>query len=491
MPRPLLYEINTRSWLRELSETLSRRVELGSVPETEFDFWEQMGFTHLWLMGVWTTGPLTRQRYLRSPDTRERLRQVLPDWREEDVSGSPYAIAEYAVPPALGGEGGLQTFREKLRARGIRLLLDFIPNHVGLDHEWVTKHPEFFVQSPTAAPDSFLWQTASGARWLAHGKDPYFPAWNDTVQLDFRRADTRAAVLGELRSVAARCDGVRCDMAMLLLDDVFSRNWQALVSPETPADGEFWAEAMASVKRPGFTLIAEAYWDLEARLQSLGFDFTYDKRVTDFVVGRNPAGLQAHLLSKHDDFLRRSVHFLENHDEPRIAGRLSPIEQRAAAFLVLTLPGMCLLHQGQLTGARIHASVHLSRRPSEPADAELATFYSRLLSALRRTAIGRGTGEWLRPVPVSAEDETAQNIVAVCWSDGWPAFDLAAVNLSPNRSRCRVRWPDDRRKTRGYRVSDRLDDSNQVDLIEFDAGRQILLELPGFAAQLLHGEPAL
>jgi glycosidase len=487
----LLYEINTRCWLRELSASLSRPIDLGSVPEAEFDFWEQTGFTHLWLMGVWTTGPLTRRQYLQSPDTSDRLRQVLPDWREEDVSGSPYAVAAYTVPPALGGERGLQTFREKLRARGIRLLLDFIPNHVGLDHEWVTNHPEFFVQSPVAAPESFRRQTASGPRWLAHGKDPYFPAWNDTVQLDFRRADTRAAVLGELHSVAGRCDGVRCDMAMLLLDDVFARNWRTFVPPETPAAGEFWAEAIASVKKPDFIFVGEAYWDLEARLQSLGFDYTYNKRVTDFLVGRNPAELQGHLLDKGNDFLRRSVHFLENHDEPRIAGRLTPSEHRAAAFLVLALPGICLLHQGQLTGARIHSSVHLSRRPSEPADSELAAFYSRLLSSLRRTAIGRGTGELLRPVPVSSEDETARNIVAVRWSDGAPAFDLAAVNLSPNPSRCRLKLPNDRRKTRGCRVSDWLDGSSRVDWIGFDADHTTLLELPGFAAQLLRCEPAL
>src|SRR5205823_1016840 len=152
--------------------------------------------------------------------------EVVPDWTEADIAGSPYAIGDYEVPAALGGEAGLQFFRQTLQARGLKLLLDFVPNHLGLDHPWVNERPELFVQSPAAIPDAFQQQTPGGTRWLAHGKDPYFPGWTDTVQLDYRRADTRAAMAELLLKIADRCDGVRCDMAMLVLNDIFNKTWQ-------------------------------------------------------------------------------------------------------------------------------------------------------------------------------------------------------------------------------------------------------------------------
>jgi hypothetical protein len=105
--------------------------------------------------------------------------------------------------------------------------------------------------------------------------------------------------------------------------------------------------------------------------------------------------------------------------------------------------------------------------------------------------MARGTGELLQPAPMSPEEQTARNIVAVRWSDGTPAFDLAAVNLSPDRSRCRLMLPEARPKTKRYRVHDWLNDSARVKRIDLDASRSILLELPGFAAPLLHYEPEL
>src|SRR5688572_16524312 len=430
MPRRLIYEINTRCWLREVSQQTGQALHLGSIPNAEFERWSRLGITDVWLMGVWTTGPRARACYLDQPDTARHLRDVLPDWRDGDVPGSPYAVANYQVPVALGGEEGLQVFRERLHQRGMMLILDFVPNHLGLDHPWVTDRPDLFVQGSANPREAFNLETTLGHRWLAHGKDPYFPAWVDTAQLDFRRADTRAAVIEELKSVADRCDGVRCDMAMLLLEDVFARTWAGHQVTGPMAIGEFWAEALAAVKRPEFTLMAEAYWDLEERLQQLGFDLTYDKRVTDFVVERRPTELSRHLLGKSTEFRRRSVHFLENHDEPRIAGRLSLAEHRAAALLVLALPGVCLLHEGQLTGARIRASVHLSRRPDEPINHDIAAMYEGLLAAVASSAIGRGQGQFLRLEPVLPGDATSENLVVILWPVEGEAFDLVVVNLS-------------------------------------------------------------
>ena len=365
MACPLLYEVNTRCWLSWLSHRGGTPVTLANVPDMEFARWQKLGFTHIWLMGVWTTGSRAREEALRHSELRKAYDQVLPGWREADVAGSPYAIGDYQVPPALGSEAGLTLFREKLRTRGMKLLLDFVPNHVGVDHSWVKERPELFVQSPAEVAGTFLAQVGPKRHWLAHGKDPYFAPWTDTVQLDYRCPDTRAAMTELLESIARRCDGVRCDMAMLVLNEVFGKTWERFPSTDGQSSAvEFWASATDAVKgaHPGFTFLAEAYWGLEERLQSLGFDYPYDKTLYDRLVSRDAAGVQCHLMAMSSESVAGSAHFLENHDEPRIASVLTPAEHRAAALLILGLPGMRFLHDGQLDGARVRTPVQLARR---------------------------------------------------------------------------------------------------------------------------------
>ncbi|HLP78896.1 MAG TPA: alpha-amylase family glycosyl hydrolase, partial [Candidatus Paceibacterota bacterium] len=198
----LAYEINTRCWLRELSERTSRRITLANVPESEFAEWQRLGFTHIWLMGVWTSGPRSRAVALAVDDLQKAYGCSLQTVRHTDVAGSPYAIAEYRVPEAMGGDSGLEQFRAKLRQHGLKLLLDFVPNHVGLDHPWLKERPELFVQSATAAVGCFEQETNEGWRFIAHGRDPFFPPWSDTAQLDYRNPATREATLQELLCVA-------------------------------------------------------------------------------------------------------------------------------------------------------------------------------------------------------------------------------------------------------------------------------------------------
>jgi glycosidase len=478
MPRRRIYEINTRCWLRELTSCHGRKVHLGTIPEEAFARWSRLGFTHIWLMGVWTTGPRARATYLGLPDTAGKLDEVLPDWTEADASGSPYAVAAYTVPDPLGGDAGLEVFRAELHRRGMRLILDFIPNHLGLDHPWVVEQPELFVLSIENAPGAFGQPTMAGPRWLAHGKDPYFPAWIDTVQLDHRRAETRAAVIEELRSVAKRCDGVRCDMAMLLLEEVFKRNWARYPISGARAIGEFWAEAIAAVKRPDFLFVAEAYWDLEERLLQLGFDLAYDKRVTDFVVERRPAALSNHLRNKTQEFLRRSVHFLENHDEARIAGRLSLAEHRAALALVLGIPGTALLHEGQLEGARLQAPVQLTRRPREAAIPEVASLYEELLTEWLRGSIGDGCGQCLEVEAVPGESDTSGNLVVAHWQTGESGFELVVVNLAGHLSRGRVRLPPDQSVGTLWSRTDPIASGWRSEWIQHPDGLGLVLEAP-------------
>ena len=259
-------------------------------------------------------------------------------------------VADYSVADSLGGAKALRKFRAELRRHDLKLVLDFIPNHVGVDHPWLTERPELFVRSPTRRPESFPVVHGGGTSWIAHGKDPYFPAWLDTAQLDYRFAATRAAMTETLRSIAEQCDGVRCDMAMLVLNDIFDKTWKDFPNGGSAPRGEFWAGAISAVKRrqPGFLFIAEAYWDVEPRLQELGFDYVYDKKFYDYLAARDYVALQRHVQEVAGRF--NPARFLENHDEPRIASLLTMPEQKAAAVLLLAQPGLRLLYDGQLAG---------------------------------------------------------------------------------------------------------------------------------------------
>ncbi|MEY2599297.1 MAG: hypothetical protein RLZZ142_1556 [Verrucomicrobiota bacterium] len=445
MAHPLLFEINARHWVSELSRAHGKPVDLASIPDRELDALAEVGITHLWLMGVWPTGPRSKAEALRHPDLRNAYSEAVPDWKESDVLGSPYAIAQLHVSPLLGGDPALASLRSRLAHRGIRLLLDFIPNHLGLDHPWVQSDPLLFVGSHAPFPDSFPVSLPNRTRFLAHGKDPYFPGWTDTVQLDYRRAQTRRAMTELLRAISKKCDGVRCDMAMLVLSEVFEKTW-AHVPCEDPCGeaGEFWREAIASIKKeePHFLFLAEAYWGLEGRLCELGFDYAYDKHLYDLLLHDRPWEVQPHLLGMGPENQRRA-HFLENHDEPRVANALGIAKHRAAAALILGLPGMRFLHDGQLQGLHRFARVQLARRATEPANSAVEELYGKLLPAFAKSGVGKGEALLLTPVRAWDYNPTAQCICTVLWQDpqNEDHFELLVVNLAPHRAQCRVVLP--------------------------------------------------
>lgn len=487
---PLLYELNARQWLRELSDRYGRQIDLTTVPEGELDAWADLGFTHIWLMGVWPTGPRSRAQALADPGLRRAYDDSLPGWGEGDVLGSPYAMSAAEVGAGLGGDAALAAFRARLRARGLRLLLDFIPNHLGLDHPWLRKQPDLFVRSDREFAGSFRCETRAGALFIAHGKDPYFPPWTDTAQLDYRRAATRAAMADLLVSIAERCDGVRCDMAMLVLEDVFARTWGHVANDEPARPGEFWAEAVSRIRsvRPDFLFLAEAYWGLESRLQGLGFDFTYDKTLYDLVMERRGVQAQGHVIAQPPALLATSAHFLENHDEPRVASKLDLDEHRAAALLVLGLPGMRFLHDGQLQGLRRFARIQLGRRAVEAEDPEIASLYRRLLTTLAVTCVGRGEGRVLPTRRAWSDNRSDESMVLAQWQDDERRFELVVVNLAPHRSQCYAPLSVRGLAAGSWRMTDRLGhEAYERDGEEMSA-RGLYLDVPPHAAQLFQFE---
>jgi hypothetical protein len=446
----LLYQLNTRILLGELGRAVGRPATLDDVPDALLEELARLGFEWVWFLGVWTTGAAGRAVSRSRTGWREGFLRDLPDLREEDITGSPFAIQAYDVAPEYGGDAALARLRARLARRGQRLLLDFVPNHVSPDHPWTRVHPEFFVegteQDLAAAPEN--WVRVDG-RVLAHGRDPYFPGWPDTLQLDYRRPGLRAAMREELSRVAARCDGVRCDMAMLVLPEVFLRTWGERGDGVAARDGApgpvepFWPEAIAQVKarQPEFLFLAEVYWDLEWTLQGQGFDYTYDKRLYDRLRNGDARAAREHLQADAA-FQARCARFLENHDEPRAAAVFGPEQERAAAVIAFLAPGMRFFHEGQLEGRKVHASMHLGRRPEEPPDGALRAFHERLLAVLARAEAHVGRWQLCACRPAWDGNPTWERFVAMAWDAGGRRL-LAAVNYGPTQAQCWTEVPFD------------------------------------------------
>ena len=438
MGYPFLFEVNARHWIAGLRARLGRGIDLGSVPEGEIDRWVGYGVTHIWLMGVWPTGPVSRGEALRHDGLVASYHEALPDWQEGDVMGSPYAVESVRVDEFLGGDLGLERFRKRLNQRGVSLVLDFVPNHLGRDHAWLKTHPERFVGASEAFEGSFRVETATGDRFLAYGKDPFFAGWTDTVQVEYRSREAREAMLGILEAIAGRCDGVRCDMAMLVLSDVFARTWGHLPYEGLCAEGEFWEVAIERVRKrkPGFLFLAEAYWGMEERLSAAGFDYAYDKTLYDRLVHDDAAGAVAHILGMGGMNARRA-HFLENHDEPRAAGLIGLERLKSALLMSFGLPGMRFLHDGQVEGFRRFARIQLGRRAEEETDSRRVGIYREMFLALGESLIGNSRAQVLAATPAWEGNESYRATVIVLWGEG-ERRDLVVVNLASHEAQCRV-----------------------------------------------------
>ncbi len=451
---PVIYEINTWVWLGELGNEYGDSITLANIPPGELDAIAEVGADAIWFMGVWERSPEGIRISSQDANLQADFQRALPDYRPEDNVGSPYCVRQYRVDEHLGGPEGLAAARRELARRGLGLILDFVPNHIAPDHPWVIQHPEYLVlgsgEDLRRAPNEFF---DAGGKVIAHGRDPYFPPWRDVVQINAFNAGLRAAVIDTVGGIAAQCDGVRCDMAMLLISDIFARTWGSLAGPRPHT--EYWADVISAVKRehPDFRFIAEAYWDLEWTLQQQGFDYCYDKRLYDRLEHDGAESVQGHLQAGLD-YQNRLVRFIENHDEPRAAATFSPEKQRAAAVVITTTPGAKLFHEGQFEGRKVRVPVFLARRPAEPVDGSLQAFYRRLLGATR--GLGLLQGEWqLCAVNGWPDNQSCRNIMAWTWRQA-DKRTLVAVNLSDRQSQALVQlpWPVSDRQS--WRLTDLL-----------------------------------
>lgn len=436
----VVYEINTLVWLGELSVRYGRRVALGDVPGEVWDEVARPGVDTVWLMGVWERSPAGLGIALRDDRLLASFRDALPDLTPADIAGSPYCVRNYVVDESLGGPEGLAAARAELAARGVRLILDYVPNHVAPDHPWLTERPGCLVRGTpddlARAPDAFL---EAGGQVYARGRDPYFAPWPDVVQLNAFSEELRTAAVDTLAAIGDQADGVRCDMAMLLMNDVFAKTWGDRAG-QAPAE-DFWPYVVPRVRarHPGLLFVAEAYWDLEWDLQQQGFDHCYDKRLYDRLVHEDAGSVRRH-LGADLGYQRRLVRFLENHDELRAAATMTGGRERAAAVAVATLPGATLWHEGQFEGRRVRPPVFLSRRPQEPADTSLHDFYDRLVTTVAPVR----EGDWrLLTCTGWPDNDTHHNLLAWSWTTGGERY-FVVINYSdrPAQGQVPLPWTD-------------------------------------------------
>jgi glycosidase len=488
MRYPSLYQINTRVWLTEKAAILGRRATLDDISDADLDDLAGKGFDWIWLLSVWQTGAMGRAVSRSHPDWRRGFEKTLPDLREEDIAGSGFAITAYRVADSLGGDDALARLRRRMHDRGLKLMLDFVPNHVALDHPWLNDHPDYLIEGSeeklAREPGNYIrLKTKKGERIFAHGRDPYFAGWPDTLQLNFGNPLLQGAQTQELLSIARRADGVRCDMVMLLLPEVFERTWGIRPAP-------FWADAIARVKKenPDFLLLAEVYWDLEWVLQQQGFDYTYDKRLYDRLRSAAAAPVRDHLRAPLD-FQKRSARFLENHDEPRAAAVFPADQHEAAAVITYFAPGLRFFQQGQFEGRRVHVSPHLVRAPVENPDPGLHGFYQKLREALSRPLCRDGAAwQLLHCVAAWPGNPTHEGFVAFAWNGG--ARHIACVNYAPHQAQCYARVPWSDMQGRSYVLRDMLSpaayERDGNDLLQ----RGLYLDLPAWGYHVFRVQQA-
>ncbi|QEE17082.1 alpha-amylase family glycosyl hydrolase [Promethearchaeum syntrophicum] len=415
----IIFEINTWPWLNQLSHKKDHPITLENIPKIIFDKYFDL-YDTIWLMGVWKRSQKSKFIASTHRGLLSDYKHALSDFSIDDVIGSPYAIYEYNVDPNLGGNIGLKIFYKELKSRNKNLILDFVPNHLSRDNPWRESHPEYFIQGSEVDSQinpTMFFKTKN--KIFAHGKDPYFPAWTDTLQVNPFSIEFRIQVIETLSKIAKNCDGVRCDMAMLLTNSVFQKTWGLYAGK--PLKKEFWVEVISEIKKkyPDFLFIAEVYWDMEWELIHQGFDFCYDKRLYDRLLHRPIGEIKGHLQAelKYQNHL---VRFIENHDEERAITSFGLDKSLAAAMITLTLPGCSLVHYGQDLGLSIKLPVQLGRYPPEPPNKEIQKIYADFIKVLTRNIFSNANWNFV---------ETNNPLIFYYWKDQSTYF-LVICNYS-------------------------------------------------------------
>ena len=343
-----LYQIHLRQFMNQNSYNTSFN-NLRQFPIKFLDYLEALNFQYLWLMGIWQLPKDSRQRDF----SLQPLMNI--GWKPEDIISSVFAIEDYTIDQSLGTIEDYLFLKNEANKRGIKIILDFIPNHFGYYSTLTTTNPELFLKQNNI---------------LQNGKDPNYPAWIDTAQVDYSQESTREFMISKLVNISEICDGVRIDMAMLILNSVFERTWGFKINFES----EFWSEALNIVKNNNkdFITIGECYWNLETQLLDLGFDYVYYKPFLDSLINNQA---QHQKDTRNDLNPNKLVYFLENHDEKRSANIWNFETLKTKIDALIQTSGLQLYYHGQLIGNQIQSPIQLANIPLETPNPEIQNYY--------------------------------------------------------------------------------------------------------------------
>jgi glycosidase len=394
MPTVVLIAKNTYVWLEQLSKKYGCHIHrLDQIPDEELRLLATRGITGLWLIGLWERSHASR--------IIKRLRG------NSDAVASAYSLKNYTIAQDLGGEAAYLHLKEHAASAGLRLASDMVPNHMGIDSDWVIEHPEWFLSRPESpfpvyrfeGPDIStdgrveikiedhyydhsdaavvfrLRHHNNGAtRYLYHGNDGTTFAWNDTAQLDYSYAEVRESVIQVILDVARRFPIIRFDAAMVLAKRHVQRLWFPLPGaggaiPSRAENAmseeafnalmphEFWREVVDRVAHevPGTLLLAEAFWLLEGYfVRTLGMHRVYNSAFMNMLRDEENAKYRSYLKKTVEfdpDILKRYVNFMSNPDERTAIDQFGSGDKYfGVSMLLATLPGLPMFGHGQIEG---------------------------------------------------------------------------------------------------------------------------------------------
>ena len=408
-----LLEISTRPYLYFLSVKYKTSInKLSLIPKEELDFLKDMRFNFIWFMGVWNNGKEGRNFDKVDESRIKTYNKNLPNWTNEDVIGSPYSIYSYDPSPEIGTFEDLKWLKEELNKRDIKLILDFVPNHSSMDAPELKSNPEYYIRKGrlktkiklTDSHEKYIYNNAKIVKipkeekydnnGFAYGRGLGCKhAWKDVRQYDYSNKKLWLFQLENLIKIAKYCDGIRCDVAWLIINDIFKRCFKTI---NNDINEEFWSFAISEIKKlyPNIIFIAEVFgkkW-ISDYLLKCGFNFVYDITPFDILNKNNTNEFVERNKTIDDNYLFHSLHYTENHDLITVIENFEGNIKKAnlATAIISFLPGIKMYNFGQLFGWKNTLCVQLRRILSYNINEDVLKFYKNLFHILKLDVFKNG-----------------------------------------------------------------------------------------------------
>jgi len=464
MTRLVLLAKNTYVWLYQLSRAYGRPIQrLDQIPDEALETISRRGFSGLWLIGLWERSPASK-----------RIKELCGN---PEAVASAYSVKSYSIAGDLGGDEALQSLQERARSYGIRLAADMVPNHMGIDSDWLLDFPDRFVSVATPPFPAYTFdgpdlspradvgivledhyydrsdaavvfkRTDHGSgesRYVYHGNDGTSMPWNDTAQLDYRRREVREAVIATIVDVARRFPVIRFDAAMTLAKKHYQRLWfpepgvgdciptraaYAMTREDFDREmpREFWREVVERVasEAPNTLLLAEAFWLMEGYfVRTLGMHRVYNSAFMNML--RDEENAKFRLLVKETlafdpRILGRYVNFMSNPDERTAVDQFGREDRYfGVCMLMATLPGLPMFAHGQVEGLTEKYGMEYRRAyVQEEADADLVARHEREIAPLlRRRELFAGVDSFLFYDCVGDDGRVNEDVIAFSNASG-------------------------------------------------------------------------